>query len=518
MILCASPDPKEMHKTISTLEYGAKAKCIVRAAHMSTPKEKTTSDESSTLLTSRIVAMNQFIYKLQMENKLREKERDDAQKELAKKEEELIEAKSKLKIIEGKSFLKEEEIRSKVEERTQMLRFELTKMEEKLLRQQEELGALRQQLGEMEQERGKVSEEALLQDIDGGRFVKRLSEIYAGDHGMEKSMELDTGDLTVIHDVKEIKEDFPQPEIYGNGLQLNPQGLDAEDEDHADMMRFPDRVCLSTVFERENEGDDKDSIEDYEVEKEVVEEKTRLDSENFMFTRDSELKCAENSKDATTARKTRIQNIFRLCGNYRELAHQVRVKTPSKTPEDGKNTRSSPFSVGKEPGKKEGLHESSVGDLRTNESPVSALFAPLALLHLADEQKPTKSQSFKKRVSPCGTPQELKENCKPEGQEGDGMMEVCVKWEASKEFTGNIIKKMKILKESTLSDLRKLIEVHLEEDNDKQSFSFLLLGVCYFTDAIYKLSFSSVFLSLAIELMWYLISWTLKMLIMRVTA
>ncbi|RVW26571.1 Kinesin-like protein KIN-10A [Vitis vinifera] len=30
MILCASPDPKEIHKTISTLEYGAKAKCIVR--------------------------------------------------------------------------------------------------------------------------------------------------------------------------------------------------------------------------------------------------------------------------------------------------------------------------------------------------------------------------------------------------------------------------------------------------------------------------------------------------------
>ncbi|CAA6662503.1 unnamed protein product [Spirodela intermedia] len=37
MILCASPDPTEIHKTISTLEYGAKAKCIVRAAHLPTP-------------------------------------------------------------------------------------------------------------------------------------------------------------------------------------------------------------------------------------------------------------------------------------------------------------------------------------------------------------------------------------------------------------------------------------------------------------------------------------------------
>ncbi|CAB4284817.1 unnamed protein product [Prunus armeniaca] len=30
MVLCASPDPEEIHKTISTLEYGAKAKCIDR--------------------------------------------------------------------------------------------------------------------------------------------------------------------------------------------------------------------------------------------------------------------------------------------------------------------------------------------------------------------------------------------------------------------------------------------------------------------------------------------------------
>ncbi|AQL08208.1 P-loop containing nucleoside triphosphate hydrolase superfamily protein [Zea mays] len=46
MILCASPDPKELHKTISTLEYGAKAKCIVRAAHAATPRDKMSSEES----------------------------------------------------------------------------------------------------------------------------------------------------------------------------------------------------------------------------------------------------------------------------------------------------------------------------------------------------------------------------------------------------------------------------------------------------------------------------------------
>ena len=67
MILCASPDPKDMHKTISTLEYGAKAKCIIRGPH--TPiKEKLAEDSSSAvILGSRIAAMDEFIYKLQME-------------------------------------------------------------------------------------------------------------------------------------------------------------------------------------------------------------------------------------------------------------------------------------------------------------------------------------------------------------------------------------------------------------------------------------------------------------------
>ena len=69
MILCASPDPKETHKTISTLEYGAKAKCIVRGPH--TPVK---DDESSSavILGSRIAAMDEFILKLQMETKQRD--------------------------------------------------------------------------------------------------------------------------------------------------------------------------------------------------------------------------------------------------------------------------------------------------------------------------------------------------------------------------------------------------------------------------------------------------------------
>ncbi|GFY93130.1 P-loop containing nucleoside triphosphate hydrolases superfamily protein [Actinidia rufa] len=104
MILCASPDPKEMHKTISTLEYGAKAKCIVRGPH--TPlKDKNGGNEDSSsavILGSRIAAMDRFIFKLQMENKQREKERNEAHKQLMKKEEEISALRAKLASVGDK--------------------------------------------------------------------------------------------------------------------------------------------------------------------------------------------------------------------------------------------------------------------------------------------------------------------------------------------------------------------------------------------------------------------------------
>ncbi|KAK9020198.1 hypothetical protein V6N11_054688 [Hibiscus sabdariffa] len=74
MILCASPDPKEIHKTVCTLEYGAKAKCIIRSSN-TLNKDKNEDSSSAVILGSRLAAMDQFIHKLQMEIKLREKEK-----------------------------------------------------------------------------------------------------------------------------------------------------------------------------------------------------------------------------------------------------------------------------------------------------------------------------------------------------------------------------------------------------------------------------------------------------------
>ncbi|KAJ0693794.1 putative kinesin-like protein [Helianthus annuus] len=64
------------------------------------------------MLGSRIAAMHQFISKLQMENKIREKEKNEAHKQLQKKEEEITSLKAKLAEAEGKKS--EEEINVKV--------------------------------------------------------------------------------------------------------------------------------------------------------------------------------------------------------------------------------------------------------------------------------------------------------------------------------------------------------------------------------------------------------------------
>ncbi|RWW83376.1 hypothetical protein BHE74_00008124 [Ensete ventricosum] len=493
MILCASPDPRETHKTVSTLEYGAKAKCIVRVAHMPTPKEKVAADESSLLLRSRIVAMNQFIYKLQMENKLKEKECDDAHKKLLQKESELAELRAKVQLFEEREAeVKEEEINLKVGQRTKTLRLELMKMEDRTLQQQEELNMLRQRLEEVELERGKISGD-VLQNMDGGSLMKRL-EAFAEEQGIVKSMDLDMGDQQDSYEVKEIREDSNQLESFQKLSQLNLCLLAFEEENGANTLRFPDKVCLSTVFEGDEEGDDRESIED-EVDKEVVDEDMRHaikinglipfvdsglngDHDHAESGSDltqkhvgAEINFVENTRDTVSARKTRIQNIFRLCGNYRELAQQVKVSSPLRRGHHDGN-RQSPLANGKEFGSKLGskaeqsqltpkgkfLPESPV-----MESPDSALLVPFASLQPWDEEKSTDQDS--KRCVSSEPSKAFKEDYSPGQVVGtDGFVDIYVKWEASKESSGNLIRrKLEVSRNSSLADLRKLFYV-FEQD------------------------------------------------------
>jgi kinesin family protein 3/17/kinesin family protein 11 len=120
MILCASPDPKELHKTISTLEYGARAKCITRAAHASIPRDKVSSKE--------------------------------AHNAIRLKDEELARLRTKLSLVEAREATAQEEV-IRVAEVTQFLWGELRTTEDKLLMQQQELIAMKQRLQEVEREK-----------------------------------------------------------------------------------------------------------------------------------------------------------------------------------------------------------------------------------------------------------------------------------------------------------------------------------------------------------------------------
>ncbi|XP_052206359.1 kinesin-like protein KIN-10A [Diospyros lotus] len=542
MILCTSPDPKEMHKTISTLEYGAKAKCIVRGPH--TPlKEKNGIEDSSSavILGSKIAAMDQFIFKLQMENKLKEKERNEAHKELKKKEEEISALRAKLALAGGKELeTNEDEINLKVKERTQRLKYELEKkiqecekmatafvemerrkMEERILQQQREVEMLRQRLEEIELElchsRDRNDEENGASNMNGGSIAKRLLEIYGDeDPGMEKSMDLDKSiDLdmgrqeNVVRDVKYFDGGANRTGSNSRPVLWNPTNVSRmNDVDHdAIAPTFANRMCLSTVFEEGEEGDQDESKEksgDEEVQKEVIEEKTvytsatingsspvlhfnsgsfapspqnytamtvDLSSRNMQndYSRDRlEEKLAglglssepENPKEAAASRQRRIQNIFTLCGNYRELSQHSRTPIPVK-----KSSESF------------GFHSSAVklfGDDSTMKRSSNEISADVLVLDKPDNKQKHAEPKTNKIQDPKEFAVASKENNPPlEASTGD-LLEVYVKWEVSKENIGKFITNLKVQKDATLADLRKQINSHLGAD--KQGFTFLELG------------------------------------------
>ncbi|KAK3155523.1 hypothetical protein QOZ80_2BG0204300 [Eleusine coracana subsp. coracana] len=479
MILCASPDPKELHKTVSTLEYGAKAKCIIRAAHAATPREKISSEESSTTLNSRIVAMNQFIYKLQKENKQREKERNEAQNLLRLKEEELAQLRAKIKVIDVQgAAAKEEEINMKVMEKTQVLRSELMRMEEVMIRQKQELAVLKQRRQEVEHE--KETHQPVQQELIGGRFLARLSEMPSGldqSMRMSMSMDLDTGDQPAV---KVIKEDTMQEQVWNHTVTQSCTGA-VDQGDDIRLSGYPEKVILSTVFEEgdeENDGEKENSLE--EVCKEIVKESFKVDITQHGL--------AEPDDPAT--RNNRIQNIFRLCGNYRELAKKPNVQSPAKQAFVDENRSQAKQVFGDEnrspakkvfgdenrsPAKKVfgdenkelsewGVIETPMCDVRVTDSPISSQLSPIVCHDVAEQLK--SCSKFEEN-------DQNKENSFAVQKEQEDLLEVYIKWES-----GNLIKGLKLLQNTCLSDLRKLIEAHFQETGSKHQhqFTFLLLG------------------------------------------
>lgn len=374
MILCASPDPKEIHKTICTLEYGAKAKCIVRGP-LTPTKDKIGAEDSSSavILGSRLAAMDEFILKLQRENKLREKEKIEAHKELMKKEEEVSALRARLKLLEERGpGINEEEINVKVKERTQIVKCELErKLEEcqrmaneRILQQQQEVEMLRLRLEEIEFELRTGdgnNRESISKENDVCGIAKRLLGIYANeDPGMVKSMDLDMDDQSELKFVGGVIHQNDESGIQAVN-QPNLNTLNTVLENGIFAPKFGDKVSLSTVFEEEEE---EQNMEDEEEEKEVIEEKrilvdgstpnTNIESLAYLKGEDDYYKGRSEDRLVdldSSKRLKRIQNIFSLCGNHRELSHHIRKQSENIDPKSypemvtaGDDTILKPFS------------------------------------------------------------------------------------------------------------------------------------------------------------------------------
>ncbi|KAG0613301.1 hypothetical protein M758_6G092600 [Ceratodon purpureus] len=96
MILCASPDVRDLHKTICTLEYGAKAKCIVRLPN-SPSKEQVSAirAEQVQMLEAQLTRKDVYIEKLRKENEAKIRQNEERERELERKDRELAELREK---------------------------------------------------------------------------------------------------------------------------------------------------------------------------------------------------------------------------------------------------------------------------------------------------------------------------------------------------------------------------------------------------------------------------------------
>ncbi|KAL0433258.1 UNVERIFIED_CONTAM: Kinesin-like protein KIN-10A [Sesamum latifolium] len=172
----------------------------------------------------------------------------------------------------------------------------------------------------------------------------------------------------------------------------------------------------------------------------------------------------ENPEDAAFSRQLRIQNIFTLCGNYRELSQHSSTPMPAKRRSDNIDSITDPSTINSEDSASRMLNETS----QLHKS----ISKDILVSDIKIDQN-LREQEFGKLRGSSEIAKTMKENHNPVDESSDDI-EVYVKWEASKENPGKFITALKVLKDSTLADLRKLIEIHL--GGDQQAFTFLVLG------------------------------------------
>ncbi|KAL0366894.1 UNVERIFIED_CONTAM: Kinesin-like protein KIN-10A [Sesamum radiatum] len=352
------------------------------------------------------------------------------------------------------------ELERKIQECQKMahefVEMERRKMEERMFQQQQEVEMLRQRLEDIESQLRLSSAGSASVDMEGGGFMKRLLEACSEDSDMVKSMDLDRS-IDMETNV------FRKAETSGTSAI---PGFTYTNNFSEGICSFPNKAFLTTVYEEEeceNEDEDKDNLFDKEVQKEVIEEKKMIVTPEVSSQSPELKRCRlsnENPEDAAFSRQLRIQNIFTLCGNYRELSQHNSTPMPAKTRLDNIDSITDLSTINSEDSAARMLNETS------------QLHKSVSKDNIKIDQN-LREHEFGKLRDSSEIAKTMKENHNPIDESSDDI-EVYVKWEASKEIPGKFITALKVLKDSTLADLRKLIEIHL--GSDQQAFTFLVLG------------------------------------------
>ncbi|KAH9300371.1 hypothetical protein KI387_011954 [Taxus chinensis] len=591
MVLCASPDPRDIHKTVGTLEYGAKAKCIVRLPSSPPLKVKTKSmGLESVMLRTRILAMDEYILKLQAENKLKEQERQTMQRKLQQKEEEVAQLRIETVEMVRKKKMAEAETQLKVEETMRILRavftqkceeyeckandfmeLEYLRMEKCLLQLQRKVEMLCKRLEEIDSlvQNIRSNPQANSQEEGTGNASKEIKIspetclIRANEEAATISMVLNDAQPCDIYLMSEIQSqttmNYNTAEDRGqldelHGLISNNEnnssefitrrdscGNDCEDgvdeENIRKYTRYMRKGWLPTVYEEEKSVDEegKHLSDGGIIPKESKSNHAITDNGCRKVHFHDELGKLESSEiSVTDERRARLENIFLLCGNYREIARKKAAKNRNEAnqisepvPDERKKVvevealTPSPRSASNDSSLLSQKSIRSIGlDCSINVSP-SARLTSTHLVTLSPSTSPTDLTCLKRPIygdetsgsnevtslsvlettqdqlkemihtdassnglSSCSALTEIKSLisscCQDKSRIASGFCidgeddiqsqhhrscDVYVKWEASShEISGKLIGIINISKDAFLKNLRKMIELNVQED------------------------------------------------------
>ncbi|XP_024518749.1 kinesin-like protein KIN-10A [Selaginella moellendorffii] len=314
MVLCASPDPRDVYKTICTLEYGAKAKCIVRLP-TSPPRDGSSQNSSEAALQARLEFKDECLERLRADYEQKVKDHEEEMEKLADREMELSNLRTNLERVEaewsgkmaefrkemGRAMeLKSQELRTALElevrERTPGLdvgssseQERLTELERVVEDQKQEIGRLRL--------RAETAEAELVRLQQSTRMVAKSRE-----RAEEGLLCLDTKQLTQVSAVESLNSwasHAASPRLLSCAADNGPP---SSAQTNADFN-------FSCAFQQKASSCGQATC--------PASPTSPTDSA---------------SPSAAAARRARIENIFQLCGDGRERCKTANSPKPPKPP------------------------------------------------------------------------------------------------------------------------------------------------------------------------------------------